>query len=255
MSVEALALALNHSQASGTAKVVMLGIANHDNDRGSFPSQSTLAVYANVSESNVKTAIDKLVKLGEIEVDKRAGGYADTPLHERSNRYVIKLVCPPQCDRTTAHRILCAVCGKKVPNTRRTAGTHTVCQRRALSAPVVPRPGIAGDPPLNPTGGYSDTPRGDRPQANNHSLNPTTKTPTTSYVPDRARDVDDVEVDEATRWALECPARWDSRGSGHVEGHHGRCAECHQLVVRTDEGLRLQSAESGDAADARGVLA
>lgn len=260
MSVEALAIVLNHSRAKGTAKVVALGIANHDGDRGSFPSHGTLAVYANVAVSNVKTAIEQLeghtpdckpaCKLHldepEIVVESRAGGYADTPLHERTNRYRIVLTCPPNCDRTTAHRVLCTVCGKQLPPARRRVGYHTACLRRASLA--VPQPGIADDPGLPADPGMTGYPKGESPAGYKPSFNPLNETSPAPSVSDRARDLEVEAFDEATRWALECPARWDSRGSGHVEGHHGRCAECHQLIVRTDEGLRLRSADSGDAA-------
>ena len=64
MSVEAISLVLNHSKAKGTAKVVLIGIANHDGDGGSWPSHETLARYAQVDERNVRDAIKKLVDLG-----------------------------------------------------------------------------------------------------------------------------------------------------------------------------------------------
>jgi DNA-binding transcriptional regulator YhcF (GntR family) len=67
MSNEAMAIALHHSRSSGTTKLVLLGIANHDGDGGAWPSLATLATYAGgVSERTVSRAIGELVELGEV---------------------------------------------------------------------------------------------------------------------------------------------------------------------------------------------
>lgn len=107
MSVEQLALVLNHAKAKGTAKVVLIGIANHDGDGGAWPSITTLARYANVSRSNVQEAIARLVRDGLLLVEYQEGGDLRTPRSERPNRYHILVTCPEQCDRTAQHRILC----------------------------------------------------------------------------------------------------------------------------------------------------
>jgi hypothetical protein len=69
MSIEAMNLVLNHSKATGRAKLVLLGIANHFGDNGAWPSISTLARYANASERSVKRDIQELVDLGELTVE------------------------------------------------------------------------------------------------------------------------------------------------------------------------------------------
>ncbi|RWZ52924.1 helix-turn-helix domain-containing protein [Labedella phragmitis] len=104
MSVESMAIALNHSQTSGTAKLVLIGIANHDGDGGSWPSVATLARYAGVTPRNVQKAIDVLVKLGEVKRLANQGGTHRTPDHARPNLYRFELKCPPTCDRSSAHR-------------------------------------------------------------------------------------------------------------------------------------------------------
>lgn len=106
MSVEALAIALHHSRASGVAKLVLLGIANHHGDGGAWPSIATLARYANASERTVQRAITDLVELGEISVETQAGGTWTTKPQYRTNRFEMALGCPPDCDRTTAHRTI-----------------------------------------------------------------------------------------------------------------------------------------------------
>jgi hypothetical protein len=69
MSIEAVSLVLNQSKATGRAKLVLIGIANHLGDQGAWPSISTLARYANSSERSVKRDIQELVELGELKVE------------------------------------------------------------------------------------------------------------------------------------------------------------------------------------------
>lgn len=104
MSIEALSMVLNHSKAQGSAKVVLLGIANHlgpDAGEGAWPSQRRLAEYSNMSERGVQKSIDKLVGLGELRVEVATG-------HSRNqykpNRYWITVSCPDDCDRSMSHR-------------------------------------------------------------------------------------------------------------------------------------------------------
>lgn len=111
MSVEALAAVLHHSRAKGTAKLVLLGIANHEGDGGSWPLVETLAKYANVDERNVQKALARLVGSGELKIERRAGGNARTPDYRLRNLYRVTVTCPPWCDRSTNHR-----------DTRRTSG-------------------------------------------------------------------------------------------------------------------------------------
>ena len=84
MSIEAMNLVLNHSKATGRAKLVLLGIANHFGDNGAWPSISTLARYANASERSVKRDIQELVELGELTVEVNSapiGGQYKTNLY------------------------------------------------------------------------------------------------------------------------------------------------------------------------------
>jgi hypothetical protein len=69
MSIEAVSLVLNQSKATGRAKLVLIGIANHLGDQGAWPAISTLARYANASERSVKRDIQELVELGELKVE------------------------------------------------------------------------------------------------------------------------------------------------------------------------------------------
>ena len=104
MSVESLAIVLHHSQATGTAKVVLIGIANHDGDGGAWPAIATLARYAGVHERNVIRAIRTLEALGELTTELQAGGTHRTQDRLRPNRYSIELACPVDCDRSRQHR-------------------------------------------------------------------------------------------------------------------------------------------------------
>ena len=103
MSVEAMAMVLNHSRAKGTDKLVLLGIANHYGDGGAWPAIATLACYANVSERTVQRSIEALVSLGELVVQRQQGGTRGTPDWKRPNRYDVLIACPTACDRTANH--------------------------------------------------------------------------------------------------------------------------------------------------------
>jgi hypothetical protein len=101
-----MSIALHHSQATGAAKLVLIGIANHDGDGGAWPSQTTLAKYAGLkSVESVRKNVRKLVALGEVRVDERAGGLASTSPELRPHLYEFLLTCPTNCDRTKNHRL------------------------------------------------------------------------------------------------------------------------------------------------------
>jgi hypothetical protein len=88
MSIEAVSLVLNNSRATGRAKLVLLGIANHLGDQGAWPSISTLARYANASERSVKRDIQELVQMGELKVELQN---APTRQQYKTNLYWITI--------------------------------------------------------------------------------------------------------------------------------------------------------------------
>lgn len=104
MSVEHIAAALHHSRARGTARLVLIGIANHAGDGGAYPSMATLAKYANVTPRNAQKAVQVLVGLGEVRVLVAMGGDAKCPDWKRPNLYEVLVTCPAWCDRTPQHR-------------------------------------------------------------------------------------------------------------------------------------------------------
>ena len=90
---------LVHSRATGSAKLVLMGIAYHtgkDRSRGCWPSQRMLAAYAGISTRQVRRALDQLIDLGELDVDVRAswkrgnGDYA--------NIYFLADLCSESCE-------------------------------------------------------------------------------------------------------------------------------------------------------------
>jgi hypothetical protein len=88
MSIEAVALVLNHSKATGRTKLVLIGIANHLGDQGAYPAIRTLARYANASERSVKRDIQELIKLGELRVELQN---APTNRQYKTNLYWITI--------------------------------------------------------------------------------------------------------------------------------------------------------------------
>lgn len=145
MSVEHLAVVLHHSRAKGTAKVVLLGIANHQGDGGSWPTITTLARYANVHPRNVQKAVAWLVSNGEVAVELQAGGTRDQADEDRPNRYDVTVTCPSWCDRSTNHR-----------DTRRRQAHLGIGGGDSATPPlaIAPPPPVANTPPkpsLEPT--------------------------------------------------------------------------------------------------------
>ena len=100
-----MAIVLHHSRAKGADKLVLLGIANHAGDGGAWPSIATLARYANATERTVQRAIRTLASMGELHVERQAGGTAHLKDWQRPNRYDVTLACPPGCDRSVSHRV------------------------------------------------------------------------------------------------------------------------------------------------------
>lgn len=104
MSIETLALVLHHSKASGSDKVILLGIANHDGDGGAWPSIETLMKYGNITERSVQDCLRRLETLGEVRRTINGGGTRDQRGDRRPNRYDVLVTCPADCDRTSQHR-------------------------------------------------------------------------------------------------------------------------------------------------------
>lgn len=149
MSIEQLAVVLHHSTAKGTRKIVLMGIANHAGDGGSWPTVRTLARYANADRRTVQRAIDWLQAHGEVVVQYQAGGPKDMDDDDRPNRYDVTVVCPSWCDRTTHHRDtrgrperLAGTLPPPPPRRSRGGGTHA-----APPAAPTPPQGAAPTPP------------------------------------------------------------------------------------------------------------
>lgn len=106
MSVESMSVVLHHSRAKGSAKLLLVGIANHDGDGGAWPTVNKLAVYLNVHPRNVQRAIERVEQLGELAVELQRGGtlVSHASDWERPNRYVLTIDCPEGCAGGTHHR-------------------------------------------------------------------------------------------------------------------------------------------------------
>ena len=90
MSVESISKVLNATlDVTPTAKLVLVGIANHDGDGGAWPSINTLAKYAGVSTRSVQRAIAQLESAGLVTRHMQGGGTAAMRDHTRPNLYII----------------------------------------------------------------------------------------------------------------------------------------------------------------------
>jgi len=104
MSAKSVAAVFHHSHQSGTPKLVLLGIAWHDDETGSggaWPSIPRLATYSGVSERQVIRALAVLEESGELDIDRHKGrSYGG----HRTNRYWINVPCPSDCEGGLYHR-------------------------------------------------------------------------------------------------------------------------------------------------------
>jgi len=67
VSLEAYRDVWEHSKAKGTARLILLALADHADEKGvAWPSLSRLAKYANVHVSNVSKNISQLIEIGEL---------------------------------------------------------------------------------------------------------------------------------------------------------------------------------------------
>ncbi|MCC2033893.1 helix-turn-helix domain-containing protein [Microbacterium allomyrinae] len=219
MSVESLAIVLHHSRAKGTAKLVLLGIANHDGDGGSWPTVATLAKYGNCSVSQVQRSVIELERLSEIRRYVQAGGDHRYAEHQRPNRYSLLLRCPSDCDRSSQHR------------TRNEAQRILDLEPEQLAGLADPDPVAPTRPPVD---NYGSHPRGPvaptrpapvAPMRPKPPLEPVTHLSERSPS-NRARATNAV-------WANErCPGNWQH--ATHQLGRHGKCAHCHETPVYAD---------------------
>jgi hypothetical protein len=103
MSAASVASVLHHSHHAGTAKLVLIGIAWHEEETGggAYPSISRLANYAGVSERQVIRALAVLEESGELDIDRHNGRSYGGP---KTNRYWINIPCPEDCAGDIWHR-------------------------------------------------------------------------------------------------------------------------------------------------------
>jgi len=69
MSIESMVTVLNAGNLTPRRKLILLGIANHDGDGGSWPSISTLARYAVCSDRTVQRELQKLTQEGFVTIE------------------------------------------------------------------------------------------------------------------------------------------------------------------------------------------
>ena len=106
MSVESISRVLNYvdPRVMPTAKLVLVGIANHDGDGGAWPSIATLARYVGIEERGVQKHIAALVEMGRLRVDAQKGGTVETRNDRRTNRYTLLFPAVDNSDDGVSHK-------------------------------------------------------------------------------------------------------------------------------------------------------
>jgi len=166
VSIESMSQVLHHSRAKGTAKLVLVGIANHEGDGGAYPTVRTLARYAGCDPRNVRKHLAKLVALGEVSIQYQAGGDLDCPDDLRPNRYHVQVSCPAWCDRSPHHRDTRDLAGPQVgmdlwidPLTKTSGGGGTPGRKRQGDplTKTPPKPSLSQPAPLHVVPDVLDT--------------------------------------------------------------------------------------------------
>lgn len=91
MSVKVMTWVWDHSRAAGNDRLVLLAIADHCGDDGydAFPKLATLAKKTGLADRTVRRCIDRLIDLGELVVEERAGGSAKVEARHRPHLYQV----------------------------------------------------------------------------------------------------------------------------------------------------------------------
>jgi hypothetical protein len=141
MSVQATTWVWSNSKTTGTAKLVMLAIADHawQDGTNAWPSIGRLAKMTGLSEDTVRRAVKQAEELNELAVDRKNGGRAKKGEHA-SNDYVLLMTEQPPHDESVEPQPL----QNATPNPRTTrpltlagsGGNHkgTVKETKPLSA-------------------------------------------------------------------------------------------------------------------------
>lgn len=245
-----MAVVLHHSAASGSDKLVLLGIANHDGDGGAWPSVGTLARYANCSERAVRYSLKRLVASGELEVERQAGGNASTRPDRKPNRYRVRVECPVECAGGTQHHLRAeADCRPSVDGVKHTSERGEAGFRNGVKQ-------AAAEPSLEPSNNVSER-NGRRAtiragwQPNPTNLESLKGKHPTLNLEDELEAFRDYWVAKgepkadwdaalrtwcrnAERWAV----RYEKPGTGHAGARKvaaDRCNECAQLLSEHDQ--------------------
>lgn len=93
MSVQAMAWVMDHSEATGTDRLVLLIVANYADEYGNnaWPSQSTIAAKAKMSTRQVQRILSNLVENGHLTRRVHAGGTHRTQERYRPNLYALNM--------------------------------------------------------------------------------------------------------------------------------------------------------------------
>lgn len=82
MSIEAYKAVWSESRAQGSARLIMLCIADHADKAGvAWPSEKTMAKETLVSERQVMRVIPQLIEMGELVIEERPHGRGNTAVY------------------------------------------------------------------------------------------------------------------------------------------------------------------------------
>ena len=122
VSFKTMVWVLNHSEAKGPDRLVLLSLASHDNGRAARPSTARIAQEAGVDPSTVFKVLRRLEKCEAIKVDRNGRGRG------RTNLYYVLTENVADCHQS------CCKCGPQ-PDTYLADGHENMAHGRSKSGP------------------------------------------------------------------------------------------------------------------------
>lgn len=168
MSVQATTWVWNHSQATESAFLVLLALADHAHPDGThaYPSLASLQRMTRLSERTVRYALRTLESIGEIEITREGGGRGRTTEYRLSGMGAVLAPIPPERVQSATQKGQQVAPEPNNPTTKATPIPNRV-SRRALagarqrrtasedvSALLTKTRQKLRAPRSNPTGGY-----------------------------------------------------------------------------------------------------
>lgn len=244
MSSDAREWVWEHSSSRGTARLVLLSIADRVADKQciAWASLASLAERANASRSTVRDALDRLLDAGELEqLDDLTGP-------QRSTVYRLPLAAKAAAEATREREPDDAAAPTDTPEAGQSIQL-SVLRRYGIRPRDVPESTTTGQKPAGPESGSSRRKPVHRRTGNRHLCVPETGTQNRSEPKVNRRYSSGTAVTSASEWQIDPAAHAWARQHGHLDrlGEEGlQAADAKWRVHRAEWKPRATAAWAAD---------